>query len=989
MVNLTVGNQLRLGLGLIALLVAGLVSLTWYQTDRLWLQTEGLYEHPLQVRRALGELTSNIKEMRHTVMGLCLSEDPDEHAALMHQLETAKIHARQQLAIIRERYLGPAADVEALQLGLQRSEAIREETLRLASAGHREEALDRLKDHGVGGMQVASLMSDLDKISAFARNRADSFYRDAQFERQTLRRRLSIAVLLIVLVMLLVIVFLLRSIQAPLTALTTTLQAFRAGNLHARCTYAPDNEFGTAVAAFNAMAEAMQRESTFKEQATLINVVMLRELETQSFCRHLLETLMQLTHSQMSALYLLNDSKSRYELLDSVGVAENPKHAFEATVREGELGLALGTGKVQHLTALPSDTFLSFSTVTGSFTPKELLTLPLSLGPEIPAVISLATLQHYDTDALRLVTDMQGVISTGINTMLANRRAHSLNLRLNEQNRELEAQTAELAMQADALGLQKVELEQQARALEQANRLKTTFLSNMSHELRTPLNSVIALSGVLGRRLAKQIPDEEYSYLEVIERNGKHLLNLINDVLDLARIEAGREELMLERFSLKDLADELLAMLEPQAREKHIALTSAVPAELPSLLSDRLKCRHILQNLLANGVKFTEVGRVELAATCLGHELQITVTDTGIGIPNDRLELIFEEFRQADEHTSRKYGGTGLGLAIAKKYTAILGGTLTVISQPGRGSTFTLRLPLVGANLQVPTEIAPSLHRAKANIAPLQSNHGRGKRILLVEDNEAAIVQVRDLLAREGYELALARSGQAALVHLQAGVPDAVILDLMMPEVDGFAVLKAMRDAPSTAEVPVLILSAKHVTKEELSFLRGNHIHQLLQKGDLNGAELLATIAAMLTPPTVPAAARQPRRGRVRRAGKPIVLVVEDNPDNMITARALLKHQYEVIEAGDGKAGVELALQHQPDLVLMDISLPLLDGIQALRAMRAHEQLVHIPVVALTASAMKGNREEILAHGFDRYLAKPIDAQEFLKTIRELLDGDA
>lgn len=234
----------------------------------------------------------------------------------------------------------------------------------------------------------------------------------------------------------------------------------------------------------------------------------------------------------------------------------------------------------------------------------------------------------------------------------------------------IKAPLAELTRAAE----QNSELEVQKKQLNEANRLKSAFLSNMSHEPRTPLNSVIVLSGLLNRRLAKTIPEEEYSYLEVIERNGKNLLALINDILDLSRIEAGREEINLSRFSLRGLTGEIAAMLEPLAREKGIALVNEVAAALPAIASDADKCRHILQNLVANALKFTEEGRVAISARQAGGYIHIKVTDTGIGIAEENLLFIFEEFRQADDSTSRKYGGTGLGLAIAKKYAQLLGG---------------------------------------------------------------------------------------------------------------------------------------------------------------------------------------------------------------------------------------------------------------------------------------------------------------------------
>ncbi len=275
-----------------------------------------------------------------------------------------------------------------------------------------------------------------------------------------------------------------------------------------------------------------------------------------------------------------------------------------------------------------------------------------------------------------------------------------LEARVQARTEQLEAANRALGLQRDELGLlaeelraQNDELGRQKARLAEAHRLQSSFLSNMTHELRTPLNSVITLSSVLARRLASSIPAEEHGYLGVIERNGRSLLETINDVLDYARLEAGRELPRPERFELAPLVQELVAMLEPHAREKGITLAAVLPEDLPALHSDRGMCRHILQNLLANAVKFTHQGRVELRAEIASGRVCVAVADTGIGIAPELHQVIFEEFRQADESTARQYGGTGLGLAIARRYATLLGATIDLASVPGQGSTFTLALP--------------------------------------------------------------------------------------------------------------------------------------------------------------------------------------------------------------------------------------------------------------------------------------------------------
>jgi CheY-like chemotaxis protein/anti-sigma regulatory factor (Ser/Thr protein kinase) len=507
----------------------------------------------------------------------------------------------------------------------------------------------------------------------------------------------------------------------------------------------------------------------------------------------------------------------------------------------------------------------------------------------------------------------------------------------------------------------------------------------MSHELRTPLNSVIALSGVLNRRLAGKVPDEEHSYLDVIERNGKQLLLLINDILDLSRIESGYEEVEIRKFNINELIHSVVEMIQPQANQKGIDLRYKTNGDLPDFNCDYEKCHHILQNLVANAVKFTEEGGVDISAETKSGFLHIAVSDTGIGIGKVHLPHIFDEFRQADGSNSRKYGGTGLGLAIAKRYAHLLNGNVTVESTLGIGSVFTLILPLKSASAG---ESYKELSRTSTPKTELKytTTEAKNKTILLVEDVEAIIIQMKDMLATQGYNIMVARNGNEALEQIALKIPDAMILDLMMPEVDGFEVLKRIREREATDHLPVIILTAKYVTKEELAFLKNNGILQLIQKGDINKDQLLQAVAGMMFPqkkePHVPV----DNLLHLPVSGTPVVLVVEDNPDNMLTIKALLDGKCSIVEAEDGLNVIELALVHQPNLILMDIALPGMNGIELLAELRKEKALQHIQVIAVSASAMKGDREDFIAYGFDDYISKPIDHVLFEKTIKEYLN---
>jgi signal transduction histidine kinase/response regulator RpfG family c-di-GMP phosphodiesterase len=984
--DMKVDTAMRLGLGSILLLVVALGTLAWIQTNQLWLTTKRLYDHPHQVRRALDAVTLEILAMQQDMNELVWTEREQDRLPLLQSIDTHEAGAGRQFKIIHDRYLGPQSDITEAEQDFIKWKAIREETCRLLREGKAAEAYSRIRANGAESRQVETIMREIMDVSIFAKNRGDAFYATAQAQRNDINRQLAVFVTLILLLSIIVAWLLLKGVKDPLVTLTAATEAFRQGKLDIRCEYASASEFGELAASFNVMAETIQTEMNINKHAIHLSDVMLREEEAHAFCRELLKGLLEHTGSQVGAVYLLNEAKTMFEHFESIGLGADGRTTFSATALEGEFGAALATRQIQRITDIPEDSRFTFAAVSGVFQPREILTIPVFSDHTVSAVISLSSVHAYDAASVRLVQSIWNTVNARVNGVLALQKITTLAATLEEQNHELDAQRRELVLQATEVTEQNAELEMQKQQLDEANRLKSAFLSNMSHELRTPLNSVIALSGVLSRRLATTIPEEERNYLEIIERNGKGLLTLINDILDLSRIEAGREELSVSHCSVRELADELVAMIEPQAVEKKVALLNQIPSDLSLITTDPYKLKHILQNLIGNAVKFTEEGQVTVTAEVKGSEMVIRVADTGIGIAVDHVPHIFDEFRQGDDSTSRKYGGTGLGLAIAKKYTQLIGGSITVESTQGHGTTFTLRLPLTLA-ISDDVKAHETGHYSRKRVTrsmPLPSVQGQV--ILLVEDNESAIIQLSDILLSTGYRVQVAHNGQEALEKIAQIVPDAMILDLMMPEVDGFEVLKAIRGIERTAHLPVLILTAKHVTRDELSFLKGNHIHQLIQKGDINKDGLLAEVAQMVATPQPQPALSRPRRRRPVRSGKPLILIIEDNLDNLRTARALLADDYELLEALDGETAVKLAKMHQPDIILSDIALPGMDGIAVLAAIREDESLGATPVIAVTASAMKGDRETILAHGFDGYISKPIDSELMIKILHEVLD---
>ena len=985
--DLKIGTQIRLALASMLCFVLFLGALAFYQTNKIHEQIEILYNHPLQVKTALGELKADIIAIQRDMRDIFLVLDKNNTQNNTQEIDVLESHGFEQIGVLEDRYLGNKQDIKDLKENYIKWNSIRHNAIQLLHEGNFDEAKIHLIQNGDIRIQAIQLLDIVNKINSFATKKSQTLYSNSVILNQKLIIQIIVIVLIIIALSFIINITLYRNIKRPVSEFIETSHRFHAGNLLARNTYTSANEFGTLSQSFNAMVENIQHNVELNEMAATISNVMLLENEARGFFKLTLSALTHHTDSQMAAVYLLSNDKKRYDHFTSIGLNENARHSFNADELEGEFGVVLSTRSIQHVTIDGNSSRFVFNTVSGDVAPCEMIAIPILSLNEVIGIISLASIKPYSKRSQQLIDKIMVTLSTRIVGVLTFDRIKNILQQLETQNAELEIQKQELSSQSAEMMQQNAELEMQKTQLTEASLLKTNFLSNMSHELRTPLNSVIALSGVLNRKLTNQIPQEEYSYLKVIERNGKHLLELINDILDISRIEAGKEEIDITTFKIDELVADVTTMIHPQAKQKNIDLLYTTDNASLFMTSDAKKCRHILQNIIGNAVKFTEQGNVTVSVIHTHKKVEIQVKDTGIGIDEIHVPHIFDEFRQADGSTSRKFGGSGLGLAIAQKFAHLLGGTISVQSNLGEGSQFTISLPLLYAAENRVLETVPlePITRTVSKIPTVKKSRSHSKTILLVEDSEPAIIQIKDFLEDSGYRILVANNALDAYSIIEKTLPDAMILDLMMPDIDGFTVLKTIRSTEATAQIPVLILTAKHITNDDLQQLTTGHIHQLIQKGDVNRTELLQAVQSMVTEPEeLGISASKPIQSI---KGKPTILVVEDNADNMITVKALLADTYTVVEAVDGREGIELAVEFKPNLILMDIALPGIDGIQAFNEIRKYKHLQHIPIIALTASALTSDRETILAHGFDGYLVKPIDDALFFKTINETLYG--
>jgi signal transduction histidine kinase/CheY-like chemotaxis protein/CHASE3 domain sensor protein len=996
--DLKIGLQLKISFGIILALIVILGTISWLHEQKLAEGTAMIYDYPLKVRRALALIEHDVQSLRIEFRNYCLSHDSKVKQTAYQNYNTIADDIEIQFSILEKQYLGSANDIGKAKVAFIHWKTLEDQAINAVKKDADASLINNLINSHEIMTELDKFLMELKSLDNFANQTASNLYQESVKLKSTLTVELMILIILVLIISLIVISILMKNINTPLTDLERFANQFKEGKINARSNYFSGNEFGSLTMIFNELAETIETELTLNKKAADIATAMLAEEDAKRFCLNLLKTLMADTNSQVGAVYLLNEEKSGFECFESIGMDTNSCKSFSSLTHEGQFGQALVTRKMQHITSIPKETQMAFSTVSGTYIPREIITIPIVDRKQTVAVISLSSLRSYSNLNLRLLKSISSTLNARMNGILAYRKVKAFSEKLEYQNNELEEQKKELSAQAEELSEQNIELEMQKKQLDEANKLKTIFLSNMSHELRTPLNSVIALSGVLSRRLSDKIPQEEYGYLDVIERNGRHLLSLINDILDLARIESGREEIRISAFNMSELIHEVVELIKPQAALKNISLDFESGINSLMIKSDYEKCRHILQNLVANAVKFTEKGSVKITTDIEDEKLQILVADTGIGIGKEYLPHIFDEFRQADSSNSRKYGGTGLGLSIAKKYSNLLNGIISVDSTPGKGSKFMLVLPLnfTGEISKEGTYYSEQENEYYSDL-PLNNFSEKiseekispeDKVILLVEDNDAIIIQMKDVLETQGYTVMVAHNGSEAFEQIGIKIPDAMILDLMMPGVDGFEVLKRIRENEITLNLPVIILTAKYVTKQEFTFLKHNNIRQVIRKGSINKDQLLQAVYRMITSKKDTSESLLPKGLPVTVSGTPEILIVEDNPDNRLTLKALLEEKYKIIEAIDGPTGLEMAKKCHPHLILMDIALPGINGIEVLKELKKDPLLKHIPVFAVSASAMKGDKENLLSYGFDAYIPKPINSNLLEKTLNQFLSTE-
>ncbi|WP_207425568.1 response regulator [Pedobacter sp. SYSU D00535] len=782
-----------------------------------------------------------------------------------------------------------------------------------------------------------------------------------------------------------------------------------------------DDVLGNALLKMKEDLMELSRESNEKiwiqSGVSLLNESVIGEKAVETIAKDALNALVNFLSAEFGLFYVYQEGNFQY----SAGYAVPVNHRVPTIIAPGEtlLGQAAIHQQIKYFQKIPDD-FVKISSGSGESKPQHLYVVPLLLNQSVEGIIEIGSIQPFPPSTLDLLEEVSRTLAITLHTAKNRARVQELleetqaqaeelqaqHSELENINTELEVQSSKLQASEEELKVQQEELlqanqeleerskmleeknqlivernldiQKKAEELEQSTRYKSEFLANMSHELRTPLNSILLLSRLMAENVEENLTDDQIEYAKVIQSSGNGLLTLIDEILDLSKIEAGKMDLEFADTYIKDVTDDLRALFAPIAREKNLEFKINVIADVPGrIVTDKMRLEQILKNLISNALKFTPKGYVELRINPAQHPdyIQLSVKDTGIGIPEEKQEHIFEAFQQADGSTKRRFGGTGLGLSISRQLAKLLGGEIVLKSKAGEGSEFIVTIPVAPLAkpsqesvttqtnwqqevVEYPATPAPALPiRHIVPTVPQQVPDDRDqitetdKSILIIEDDTNFVKALMEFTRKSGYKCLVAVRGDDGIELAKTFKPRAILLDIQLPVKDGWEVMEELKSNTATRHIPVHMMSSLEMKKESLIKGAVDFINKPIAIEQMQ--EMFRKLEDALN--------RHPKK----------VLIVEENPKHA-QALSYFLSSFNVISEIKGSVdeGVETLMKKEVDCVILDMGIPDHAAYETLEAVKKNKGLENLPIIIFTGKNLSKAEEGRLKQYADSIVMK-------------------
>ncbi len=1044
--DLKIGTRLLAAFSTILLLILAASYIIFVRTEMLTEMTVNMYKHPFTVTNAIRSVKANSEKIREHLNSMVIF--PETADSLSKAIDSLDHQILRSLDLAKERYLGEKHELEHLIRAYSALAASRGRVIADVKSGDIEAAKIEL-------MSRKSLVSEsadmIQKVLDFASNKSNEFYLNAIDLQSQTYLVLSITLVMLLLLSGITGFYITRYISTGVGTIVSGIREIGSGDYSFRIKIDSKDEIGSISAAINSVSESLEKysQTVFENKWVTtglndLSVLTRDELSVPDLAKRVAGFIADRITARVVAVFTFERSSGRLLLSGGYGLPADGEAGEAILEATGLANECASRNRMLVLDDVPAGYF-HISSALGSMEPRSILLLPLSSHGKVVGVLEAGLLSGIDDKTREFITAAAESIGIALESAASREELslmlqktleladelHSQQEELQVTNEELEEQTNALRISEEKLRSQQEELEVVNEELEEKNeslfrqkadiqaareqleikaeelaiasRYKSEFLANMSHELRTPLNSLLILSQMLAANRNGNLSEEEKESASLINKSGSDLLHLINEILDLSKIEAGKMQLHIDTISVAQLLKNLESGFRHMVAEKGLKFEFIIDEDsVTELESDRMRVEQILKNLISNSIKFTEKGSITVRAgkpdpasnlfrseLKLNDSIAISVSDTGIGIPVEKQKVIFEAFQQADGSTSRKYGGTGLGLSICRELASILGGEIQLQSKPGKGSTFTLFLPLKFTPKQkVSTDKKTGDATGKTPAVPARENNsvvtislpaaepgipgsanpsirddrdaisGNDQVVLIIEDDPVFADHLYKECREKNFKAVVALTGNEGLILARQFMPMAVLLDLGLPDINGIDVLGDLKESSETRHIPVHIISGSSDSMTALLKGAMGFLTKPVSQNDID--EVIARIENFYD-----------------KKVKDILLIEDDNTIRKTIVKLLGDSDVRISSSTNGTDAIQKLESNTYDLVILDIGLPDMSGFELLHFLDA-EHLKLPPVIVYTGKELSREEEAELRYYADSIIIKGVKSEERL-----------